>query len=126
MAYNFLVVDDSKIVRSVVVKTLRLCIDDIGEIYEATNGEEGLYKLENHWIDMVFADINMPQMNGIEMIQKMKQDGVMAIVPVVVISTEGSDERIIQLKKLGVKEFLRKPFLPEDLREVVYRNLGDG
>ena len=124
MAYNFLVVDDSYIVRSVVKKTLHLCGCDIGNIYEAGNGKEALDIMSENWVDMVFADINMPIMDGIELIRSMEQNGLLAELPVAVISTEGSETRINKLKEMGVNDFLRKPFTPEQIRELIAKHLG--
>ncbi len=119
MAYNILVVDDSSIIRSVVRKTLKLAGVPVNELHEAENGKMGLEKLKDNWIDLVFVDINMPVMTGIEMIDKMAEDGLLKTVPVVIISTEGSKARIEELLKKGIRAYIRKPFTPEVLRDVV-------
>lgn len=124
MAYNILVVDDSKIVRAVVSRTLKIAGVDVGQIYEAANGKEALAVLEANWIDIVFADINMPEMNGIEMVGKMREKGLMDSIPVVIVSTERSVTRIAELKAGGVRAYLSKPFTPESIREVVEQVLG--
>ena len=123
MAYNFLIVDDSKTIRAVIAKTLNVSGLDIGEIHEAENGQEGLDKLESEWIDLCFVDINMPVMGGMEMVAKLRETGVIDSIPVVVVSTEGSKSRIQELDDLGVSAYLRKPFTPEGLRETVERVL---
>ena len=69
MAINVLVVDDSGVMRSMIIKTIRLSGLQLGEIHEAGNGREGLEALNQHWIDLVIADLNMPVMNGEEMIE---------------------------------------------------------
>lgn len=124
MSYSVLVVEDSKIVRSVIVKTLKLCCPEIATIHEAENGQLGLDLMDKNWVDMVFADINMPVMDGVEMITRMRDSGLLKATPVVVISTEGSETRIKQLLDMGVREFLRKPFTPEQLRDVLDKYLG--
>ena len=124
MAYNILVVDDSAIVRAVIRKTLDLAGVDVGELYEAGNGKEGLAVLEDKWVDLVLADINMPVMTGIEMIEKMAEDGMMKTVPVIMISTEGSKTRVEELKAKGVRAYIRKPFTPELVKEVIDQVLG--
>ncbi len=119
MAYQFLVVDDSETVRAVVSKTLRLSGVEIGHIFEAVNGAAALDVLSKHWIDLVFADINMPVMNGLEMVEAMAANQLLSSVPVVIVSTEGSQTRIDHLREKGIRAYLRKPFSPEALRKVL-------
>lgn len=125
MAFNILIVDDSKTIRSVIKKTLQIAEVPMGQLYEATNGAEGLNTMKDNWIDLVFADINMPVMTGIEMIEKMSQDKMLEKTPVVIISTEGSKTRIEELFKMGVRAYIRKPITPEILRNVVKDVMGD-
>lgn len=124
MAYNILVVDDSRIIRTVVSKTLHLTGIDIGEIFEAENGQKALEQLENHWIDIVFADINMPVMNGVEMVDKMAQQKMLEATPVVIVSTDRSVTRMEELLSKGVRAYLNKPFTPESVRDVITDILG--
>jgi two-component system chemotaxis response regulator CheY len=119
MAYNILIVDDSQTMRAVLVKTIDMAGIEIGSTFEAANGKEALELLEKEWIDIVFADINMPVMNGIEMVQEMVKLGYMDSTPVVVISTEGSKTRLDSLRDMGVRGFLRKPISPELFKSVV-------
>jgi two-component system chemotaxis response regulator CheY len=125
MAFNILIVDDSKTIRSVIRKTLLIAGVPTGELYEAGNGLEGLQIMKDNWIDLCFADINMPVMNGIEMIEKMIEDNMLEQLPVVIVSTEGSKTRIEELFRKGVRAYLRKPITPEILRNVVKEVLGD-
>jgi two-component system, chemotaxis family, chemotaxis protein CheY len=92
---------------------------EIGTVFEAENGREALDILEKEWVDLVFADINMPVMNGVEMVKEMQKRGYMESTPVVVISTEGSKTRLETLREMGVKGFLRKPVSPELFKSVV-------
>ena len=124
MAFNFLVVDDSETVRAVIAKTLRMAGLPINELYQAANGREALAVLQDNWVDLIFTDINMPVMGGIEMIEKLCEDGMLKTIPVVIVSTEGSQTRIEQLKAKGVRAYLRKPFQPELIRNVVSDILG--
>jgi two-component system chemotaxis response regulator CheY len=119
MAYNFLIVDDSMIIRKMIAKTLHISGLDIGEIYFAENGRQALKQLKENWVDIVFADINMPEMNGIEMIKEMHSEDLLRSIPVVIISTDRSRERIENLKAMGVKAYLYKPFIPEEFSSVV-------
>ena len=124
MALNILLVDDSDTVRAVLHKTLRLAEVPISECFQAANGAEGLDILEKNWIDLVFADINMPVMNGVQMIEKMADSGLLKTIPVIVVSTEGSQTRIDYLKSKGVRAYLRKPFQPEQIKSIVEDILG--
>lgn len=124
MAYNILVVDDSQTMRSMLVKTLRMTELDLGEILVAVNGKDALEKLKDNWIDLVMTDLNMPEMTGLELIDAMAANGLLSSVPVIVISTDGSDARIQQLKLQGVREYVRKPFTPEVISDAIVRVLG--
>ncbi|MBN2340930.1 MAG: response regulator [Deltaproteobacteria bacterium] len=124
MAYNFLVVDDSAIIRSVVTKCLTMSGLDIGEIFEASNGRVALDVLDGAWVDMVFADLNMPEMDGREMIQEMADNKMLDNIPVVVIKSERNEEVLAWLTSLGVREYISKPFKPEKMKNVVERVLG--
>lgn len=126
MAYNILVVDDSVTVRTVIAKSLDLAGIPLGTLYHAANGAEGIEVLHKEWIDLVLADINMPVMGGVAMVESMKGDAALRSIPVIIISTEGSATRIAELKEKGVQAFLRKPFAPEELKRTVDALLGAG
>lgn len=119
MALNVLIVDDSATVRAVIGKTLRLAELPIQELHEASNGVEALAQLKAHWVDLVFTDLNMPEMDGVALVGKMSEDDLLKTVPVIVVSTEGSATRIEELKRKGIRAFVRKPFTPETIREAV-------
>jgi len=124
MAYNILIVDDSETIRAVIAKNLKMTGLPLGEIFMAENGKEALEKMNASWIDIVFADINMPVMTGIEMVDKMAESGQISTTPVVIISTEGSQTRIEELISKGVRAFLRKPITPELFKEIIDKILG--
>lgn len=119
MGYNVLIVDDSPIIRKMVAKTLKISDLDINEYHFAENGRQALTLLDDNWVDIVFADINMPEMNGMEMVEKMVEKELLSTIPVVIISTERSRERIEALKAMGISAYLHKPFVPEDFARVV-------
>jgi two-component system chemotaxis response regulator CheY len=124
MALNVLIVDDSQTVRSFIAKTFDLAEIPVGQVFHAANGQEALEALKDNWVDLVLTDINMPVMGGVEMIARMQEDDGLKGIPVVVVSTEGSATRIEQLKEQGVSGYIRKPFTPEKLREVVDGVIG--
>jgi len=125
MSLNVLIVDDSSVMRAMIIKTIRMSGLDLGDVFQAANGREGLDAARENWIDLVVADINMPVMNGEEMIDQMKADPELANLPKIVISTEGSATRIERLEKKGVK-FIHKPFTPEIIRDAIQALTGIG
>jgi two-component system chemotaxis response regulator CheY len=125
MAYNILLVEDSAMVRDVIAKTLSLADVDIGELHQAGNGAEALEILHAKWIDIVFTDINMPVMNGIELVERMSGEGILSLIPVIILSTDGSATRVEQLMSKGVRAYIRKPFTPEILRRVIVEVLEE-
>jgi len=118
MAFNVLVVDDSAVMRTMVIKTLRLSGVPVGEVFQAANGEEGLEHLHANWVDLVLLDLNMPQMNGEELLAEIRSNPETTSVAVIVVSTEGSEARIKRIRDLGA-QFVHKPFRPEELRAVI-------
>ncbi len=126
MGTRFLIVDDSANIRSFVKKTLELTGIETDAVFEASNGFEGLAVLEQEVVDVVLTDINMPRMNGLEMIQKIKGNSAWEKIKIVVISTEGSREKIVEAAKLGVNGYLRKPFGPENVLELLNEALING
>ena len=123
MPYNVLVVDDSRVIRAVIKKTLGLAGVEINELHEAQNGKEALDILREKQIDLVFSDIHMPEMNGVEMIEKMASDGVLRDIPVIVVSSEGSKERMGEVLEKGARAYVRKPFTPELIRDLVQETM---
>jgi len=124
MALNILLVDDSNVVKAVLFKILSKSSLPIDKIYDAANGAEALEVLESHRMDLVVADINMPVMDGVEMIEWMSADTRFNRIPVVVISTEGSSSRIDKLSNLGIKAYIRKPFSSEEIQTTFSEILG--
>lgn len=123
MALNVLVVDDSAVMRGIIIKTLRLSGLSLSEVHQAANGEEGLKMLDQHWVDLVMVDINMPVMNGEEMLDRMRSNPETAGLPVLVVSTESSETRIEALAQKGAR-FVHKPFTPETLRAKIIEMTG--
>ncbi len=118
MAINVLIVDDSAVMRAMILKSLRMTGLELGDTYQAANGREGLDLLNGNWIDLVIADINMPVMNGEEMIDRMREAPETSDIPIVVISTEGSKARLERLEQKGAA-FIHKPFTPEKIRDTI-------
>ena len=123
MALNVLVVDDSAVMRKMIIRSLQLSGLPIGKISEAGNGKEGIEVLEQNWIDLALIDINMPVMNGEEMIEEIRNNQQMKDLPIIVVSTESSESRIEMLQKKGAG-FVHKPFNPATLRETIKKLTG--
>lgn len=124
MAFTILIVDDSATMRSVIKRTVQMAELLAAEFLEASGGRQALEILQKQKIDLVLADINMPEMNGIEMIERMHVDKSTRNIPVLVISTEASSARIETLKEKGVVGYVHKPFTPETIRNVIYEVIG--
>ena len=123
MAINILVVDDSAVMRSMIKKTIHSSGVDVGEIYEAGNGQEGLEQLAENWLDVLFIDVNMPIMDGMEMLNRVRNNPETRDLPVLIVSTESNEERIEIINRLNAG-FVHKPFTPEKLREKIMEALG--
>jgi two-component system, chemotaxis family, chemotaxis protein CheY len=125
MSYNILIVDDSSVIRSMISRTIDMAGVPTGTVFQAANGKDALSILENNWMDLVLADLNMPEMDGATMIEKMLEDDVLRRIPVVVVSTEGSETKKKSLLEKGVKGFIHKPFTPEQVRCIISDVMGD-
>ena len=124
MSFNLLIVDDSSSMRSVVKKIVGLSGVEVNQLLEADNGRKALEVLGGHWVDAVILDINMPEMNGLELLQTMNEDALLRNIPVVMMSTEASEAHMKTAVDLGAKGFIRKPFLPEEVRKMLLGALG--
>lgn len=125
MSYNVLIVDDSFPMRAVIKKVIRASGFDIGELYEAANGKEALAVLDQAWLDLVLTDYNMPDMNGLDLLHQMKQSDVLKDIPVVMVTTEGSEKRLSEFIKQGALAYIRKPFTPEQIKSQLNQILGE-
>ena len=125
MAYNVLIVDDSLPMRAVVKKTIMASGFMVGMFYDAGNGKEALEILSREWMDLVVTDYNMPDMNGLELLSHMKADEILKTIPVVVITTEGSQQRVREFMEGGAADYIRKPFTPEEIRNKLSRIMGE-
>ncbi|HUA63661.1 MAG TPA: response regulator [Verrucomicrobiae bacterium] len=124
MAYRVLIVDDSPAMRSFVRRVMELSGFDLSNCFEAGDGAEALRLLGSEWVDAILTDINMPRMDGEELLRRLSGDELLRSIPAIVISTDATSTRIDRLTTLGAKGYITKPFLPEQLREVLERTLG--
>jgi two-component system, chemotaxis family, chemotaxis protein CheY len=125
MAFKMLVVDDSLPMRSIIIRTIKASGFSDTEFLEAGNGKEALAVLESEWVDLVVTDYNMPDMNGMELIQKMKTDEILIAIPVLVVTTEGSQQKVEEFIEKGAAGYVKKPFTPETIRTQLTKILGE-
>jgi len=125
MSYNVMIVDDSKSMRKVILKTLQLSGFQIGECLEASNGQEALDILEGKWIDLILSDVHMPVMDGFGFIRSLREKDICRDTPVVFVTTEANEDRLNQLMALGGTGYIRKPFRPEEIRASLSRIMGE-
>ena len=123
--YNVLIVDDSPAMRSFVRRVLELSGIPVGECAEAGDGKEALEILRKQWVDVVLTDLNMPTMDGEQFVRHMEADESLRSIPVLVVSTDRTDQRVQQMMTMGAKGYVTKPFLPETLRQELERALGE-
>ena len=114
-----LIVDDSSVMRKIVERSLRQAGLELSEVLEASNGAEALAEVQNGTFDLILSDINMPAMDGLEFLRNLATVESAKGVPVVMITTEGSEARVVEALSVGAKGYIRKPFTPEQVRERV-------
>jgi DNA-binding response OmpR family regulator len=114
MAYKILTVDDSKTIRMIVKKAFSQYNCDL---YEAENGVEGLALANKEIPDLIILDITMPVMTGIEMLEKLKAEKELKEIPVIMLTAESGKENVMKIVKMGVKDYIVKPFKGEQLVE---------
>jgi two-component system chemotaxis response regulator CheY len=114
-----LIVDDSTVMRKIVERSLRQAGLDLKEVYEAASGIEGIEVLRSHSVDLILSDINMPSMDGLEFLKQIRAQNLADGVPVVMITTESSEEHVKQAIEAGAQGYIRKPFTPDQVKERV-------
>ena len=116
---KILIVDDAAVMRKIIERALRQAGLDLGEVREAGNGAEALVEVQKGSLDMILSDINMPVMDGLEFLKTLPTIPAAKGVPVIMITTEGSEARVVEALSAGAKGYLRKPFTPEQVKERV-------
>ena len=123
MGINVMIVDDSSVMRKIVERSLRQAYKDpIDQVLEAGDGGEAIDKLQSASVNVIFSDINMPNVNGIEFLKRLK-DSPQAGAPVIMITTEGGEQTVLEAIQLGAKGFIRKPFTPVQMEAALTKAL---
>jgi len=124
MSFHLMIVDDSAAMRAFIVRVIELSGLDVAECMQASNGQEALDLLRSNWVDIVLTDVNMPVMNGEQFVINMEADEILRTIPILVVSTDGSENRVQRMMSLGAKGYMKKPFSPEMLRKSMEQLLG--
>nr|WP_320014373.1 response regulator [uncultured Desulfobacter sp.] len=125
MSYSILIVDDSMPMRTVLKRSLEAAGYGGARILEASNGKEALTVMEGDWVDLIMTDYNMPEMDGLNFLKKVKTEAQFKEIPVVIISTEGNDSKIKEFMDTGAAGYITKPFTPEALRDLIASIIGE-
>lgn len=123
MSKNVLVVDDSAMMRKIVIKNLRDCGFDV-TVIEAGDGVEGLEKFKAGGIACVLSDWNMPNMDGLTMVKEIRKLDPQKTVPIIMITTEGSADKVKDAVLAGANNYLAKPFTADRFKEKLQKILG--
>jgi len=116
---RILIVDDSSVMRKIVGRSLRQAGLEILDILEASNGTEALSRARENSLDLIFSDINMPVMDGLEFVRQLRSIEATQHVPVIMITTEAGEAHVVEALSLGASGYIRKPFTPEQIKELV-------
>jgi len=114
-----LIVDDSSVMRKIVERSLLRAGIEMAQVFEAGNGAEALGVLQQNKVDLILCDINMAVMDGLEFVKQLPGVENAKGVPVVMITTEGSEGHVVQALSAGARGYIRKPFTPEQVKEHV-------
>ena len=117
MDSDVLVVDDSAAIRKILTRVLRQTGMAIQNVYEAGDGQDALAMMAQHRVDLVLSDINMPKMDGLQLLAALKASPQWRNIPVVMITTEGGETKVAEAVKLGAAGYVRKPFTADQIKE---------
>jgi two-component system chemotaxis response regulator CheY len=117
MALDVLIVDDSAAIRKILHRVLVQADVMLGKVHEAGDGSEALEKLKTEKVGLILSDINMPNMDGIEFLTRLKADDAFKNVPILMVTTEGSQAKVMQALELGAAGYVKKPFTADQIKE---------
>ena len=124
MPCNLLIVDDSPAMRRVVRRSLDVSGLAVDEYFEAGDGCEALTLLRRERVDLILTDVNMPAMDGEQLLVELRNDRTLARIPVLIVSTDQSEIRMRRMMALGAMAYVSKPFQPANLSAAIHRLLG--
>lgn len=123
---DVLIADDSAVIRKILQRVLRQMDLPLGEIHEAGDGKEAVDILKGHQVGLVLSDMNMPHMDGLQLLARIKEMAHMKEVPIVIITTEGRQGKVMEAIQLGATGYVRKPFTADQIKETVMVVLSTG
>jgi two-component system, chemotaxis family, chemotaxis protein CheY len=112
-----LIVDDSSVMRKIVDRSLRQAGLELTEVFEASNGAEALARVQETRVDLILSDINMPTMDGLELVRQLQALDNAKGVPIVMVTTEAGESHVVQALSSGARGYIRKPFSPDQIKE---------
>ncbi|HTB16297.1 MAG TPA: response regulator [Bryobacteraceae bacterium] len=117
MALDVLIVDDSAAIRKILHRVLVQAEVPLGKVHEASDGNEALERLKTEKVGLILSDINMPNMDGIELLTRLKADAAYKTVPIIMVTTEGSQGKVMLALELGAAGYVKKPFTADQIKE---------
>ena len=114
---DILIVDDSAAIRKILQRVLRQAEIPIGAVFEAGDGREALETLKTQAVGLILSDINMPNMDGLELVSQLKADESLKKLPIIMVSTEGSQSKVLEAVERGAAGYVRKPFTADQIKE---------
>ena len=117
MAVDVLIVDDSAAIRKILQRVLMQAEVPLGQVFEAGDGLQALEMLKTQSINLILSDINMPNMDGIQLLGQIKANAAWRNMPVIMITTEGSQAKVMEAVQLGAAGYVRKPFTADQIKE---------
>lgn len=117
VALDIMIVDDSAAIRKILQRVLVQAGVSLGTVHEANDGSHALELLKTNKVGLILSDINMPNMNGLELLSHLKAQDNWKNLPVVMVSTEGSQAKVLEAVQLGAAGYVRKPFNAEQIKE---------
>ncbi|MEX2262028.1 MAG: response regulator [Bryobacteraceae bacterium] len=117
MALDVMIVDDSAAIRKILQRMLRQSGVAIGEVWEAADGFEALEVLKQSRVGLVLSDLNMPNMDGLQLLGEIRSNREWRHVPVIIITTEGGENKVMEAVHRGASGYVRKPFTSEQIKQ---------
>ena len=118
-----LLVDDSAVMRKIIQRNIKESGLIVNEFIEAGDGAQALEKVSANELDLILCDWNMPNMSGIEFVKTLRSLNLPQIIPVVMVTTEGSDSKKLEAKESGANDYITKPFTADQLRDTLGKYL---
>jgi two-component system chemotaxis response regulator CheY len=117
MPLDVLIVDDSAAIRKILQRVLRQAEVPVRQFFEAGDGAQAIETLKNQEVGLILSDINMPNMDGLQLLSYLKASELWKNVPVIMVTTEGSQAKVMEAVQLGAAGYVRKPFTAEQIKE---------